>query len=63
LAITDAYEALISARSYRRKYSHREAVAELRRQAGNQFDPELLEIFLKMLETHFHGSELELRVI
>jgi len=63
LAIADAYEALISARSYRRKFSHREAVAELRRHAGTQFDPELLDIFLKMLETHFHGSQLELRVI
>jgi diguanylate cyclase (GGDEF)-like protein/PAS domain S-box-containing protein len=63
LAIADAYEALTSARTYRRKYSHREAVAELRRHAGTQFDPGLLDIFLKMLETHFHGSELELRVI
>jgi diguanylate cyclase (GGDEF)-like protein/PAS domain S-box-containing protein len=63
LAIADAYEALISARPYRRKCSHREAVTELRRHAGTQFDPELLDIFLKMLETHFHGPELELRVI
>ncbi len=63
LAIADAYEALISARTYRRKYSHREAVAELRRWAGTQFDPTLLDIFLKMVETHFHGSELDLRVI
>jgi diguanylate cyclase (GGDEF)-like protein/PAS domain S-box-containing protein len=63
LAIADAYEALTSARPYRRKCSHREAVAELRRHAGTQFDPGLLDIFLKMVETHFHGSELELRVI
>jgi HD-GYP domain-containing protein (c-di-GMP phosphodiesterase class II) len=63
LAIADAYEALTSARTYRRKCSHREAVAELRKYAGTQFDPKLLEIFLKMVETHFHGSDLELRVI
>jgi diguanylate cyclase (GGDEF)-like protein/PAS domain S-box-containing protein len=63
LAIAVAYEALTSARPYRRAFSHREAVAELRRHAGTQFDPELLDIFLKMLETHFHGSELELRVL
>jgi diguanylate cyclase (GGDEF)-like protein/PAS domain S-box-containing protein len=63
LAIADAYEALTSARSYRMKCSHREAVAELRRHAGTQFDPKLLDIFLKMLETNFYGSELELRVI
>ena len=63
LAIADAYEALISARTYRRRYSPREAMAELRKYAGTQFDPELLDIFLKMVETHFHGPELELRVI
>jgi diguanylate cyclase (GGDEF)-like protein/PAS domain S-box-containing protein len=63
LAIADAYEALTSARPYRRKCSHREAVAELQRHAGTQFDPHLLEKFVKMVEIHFHGSELELRVI
>jgi HD-GYP domain-containing protein (c-di-GMP phosphodiesterase class II) len=50
LAIANAYEALTSARPYRRTCSHWEAVAELRRYAGTQFDPELLEMFIKMLE-------------
>jgi diguanylate cyclase (GGDEF)-like protein/PAS domain S-box-containing protein len=57
LAIADAYEALTSARPYRKTFSHREAVAELRRHAGAQFDPELLENFVKMLETQFPESE------
>jgi diguanylate cyclase (GGDEF)-like protein/PAS domain S-box-containing protein len=57
LAIADAYEALTSARPYRRTFSHREAVAELRRHAGTQFDPHLLETFVKMLETHFPEAE------
>jgi diguanylate cyclase (GGDEF)-like protein/PAS domain S-box-containing protein len=57
LAIVDAYEALTSARPYRRTFSHREAVAELRRHAGTQFDPHLLEKFVKMLETHFPEAE------
>ena len=58
LAIADAYEALTSTRPYRRPCSHWEAVAELRRHAGTQFDPEILEMFVKMLEALF--CELEL---
>jgi diguanylate cyclase (GGDEF)-like protein/PAS domain S-box-containing protein len=52
LAIADAYEALTSVRPYRRTFSHREAVAELWRHAGTQFDPQLLEKFVQMLETY-----------
>ena len=58
LAIANAYEALTSARPYRRTSSHWEAVAELRRYAGTQFDPELLEMFVKMLEALLHELEL-----
>ncbi len=57
LAIADAYEALTSGRPYRRAFSHTEAVGELRSHAGTQFDPELLENFVKMLETHFLQQE------
>jgi HD-GYP domain-containing protein (c-di-GMP phosphodiesterase class II) len=57
LAIANAYESLTSARPYRRTCSHREAVAELRRCAGTQFDPELLEMFVKMLEALFRELE------
>jgi len=52
LAITDAYEALTSVRPYRRAFSHEEAVAELLSHSGTQFDPQILEKFLQMLERH-----------
>jgi diguanylate cyclase (GGDEF)-like protein/PAS domain S-box-containing protein len=61
LAITDAYEALTSVRPYRRAFSHEEAVAELLSHSGTQFDPQLLEKFLKMLEKHL--SDLEATMI
>jgi diguanylate cyclase (GGDEF)-like protein/PAS domain S-box-containing protein len=52
LGITEAYEAMTSVRPYRRAFSHGEAVAELLRHSGTQFDPQLLERFIQMLETH-----------
>ena len=45
VAIADAYDAMIQDRPYKKKISHEAAVEELRRHAGTQFDPELVEIF------------------
>jgi diguanylate cyclase (GGDEF)-like protein len=45
VAIADAYDAMIQDRPYKRKISHEAAVDELRRHAGTQFDPDLVEIF------------------
>ena len=39
----DAFDAMTSTRSYRRAMSVQDAVAELRRCAGRQFDPEVVE--------------------
>lgn len=45
IAIADSYDAITSNRLFRKALPHREAVAELRRQAGTQFDPNLAELF------------------
>jgi diguanylate cyclase (GGDEF)-like protein/PAS domain S-box-containing protein len=47
LTILDAYDAMISNRPYRSGISSNEAVLELRRCAGSQFDPELVELFVE----------------
>ncbi|MDD4344132.1 MAG: transporter substrate-binding domain-containing protein, partial [Eubacteriales bacterium] len=49
IAIVDAYDAMISYRTYRTSRTVDEAVAELRKYAGTQFDPELVEIFIKIV--------------
>ena len=46
LAISDAYDAMVSDRVDRRGRSSEEAFAELRHCAGEQFDPKLVEEFI-----------------
>jgi HD-GYP domain-containing protein (c-di-GMP phosphodiesterase class II) len=49
LAVVDAYGAIIDERPYKKARSHAEAVAELKRCAGTQFDPQVVEAFLQVL--------------
>ena len=50
LAIVDAYDAMTSDRPYRNAMSQHEAIQELRRCAGTQFDPDLVERFIQITE-------------
>ena len=51
LSIADAYDAMITRRSYGRKMSRAEAIRELEAGGGKQFDPQLVKIFVKMLQS------------
>lgn len=51
MAIADAYDTM----THRRALSREEAVQELRNKAGSQFDPNLVELFAKILESHKTG--------
>jgi len=48
LAVVDTYDAMTSNRPYRRALSHETALAEIRKRAGTQFDPTLVEAFLDL---------------
>jgi diguanylate cyclase (GGDEF)-like protein len=45
VAIADAYHAMINERPYKTARAHLDALGELRRHAGTQFDPDLVDIF------------------
>ena len=56
LSIADAYDAMTSDRPYRKAMSHEAAVAELRRCAGSQFDPALVELFIASCQDAVESS-------
>ncbi|MEW5785122.1 MAG: diguanylate cyclase [Bacillota bacterium] len=51
LAIVDAYDSMVSPRSYSGRMSAAEAASELKHCAGSQFDPELVDLYLSVLDT------------
>jgi HD-GYP domain-containing protein (c-di-GMP phosphodiesterase class II) len=57
LAIADAFAAMTSDRPYSRALSEEEAREEIRRGAGKQFDPHLVEVFLSVLQTRTPAKE------
>jgi two-component system cell cycle response regulator len=56
IAICDTYDAMTSTRSYRAALPAQQALAEIRRCAGTQFDPRLTEIFLRIFADDIHGT-------
>jgi len=49
ISVVDAYQAMTSDRPYRRAFSKEKAIYELKRRAGSQFDPEIVRIFIRIL--------------
>ena len=50
ITIADSWDAMINKRPYRQALSYKEAVAELKRNKGSQFDPKLVDVFLEILD-------------
>lgn len=49
IAVADAFEAMTSDRSYRQRFTIDYAVEELKRCAGSQFDPTIVDHFVKLV--------------
>jgi HD-GYP domain-containing protein (c-di-GMP phosphodiesterase class II) len=52
LSVADAFEAMRSDRPYRRALPLHKAIEELRHNAGSQFDPEVISVFLEIIEDY-----------
>lgn len=50
LAVADAYEAMTAPRPYRNAHPSHAALEQLQLQAGKQFDPEVVEAFLRVIQ-------------
>ena len=50
MAVADSFDAMVTDRPYRKALSKEEAIEELKRNKGKQFDPEIVDLFLRVLE-------------
>ncbi|MBD8070569.1 diguanylate cyclase [Bacillus sp. PS06] len=53
LCIIDSFDAMTTERPYQKTKSFCEAISELRRCSGEQFDPEFVEPFIHMIENNY----------
>ena len=49
ISIVDAYDVMISGRTYKKAVTKKEAIEELKRCSGIQFDPKLVDIFINIV--------------
>jgi putative two-component system response regulator len=58
VALADVYDVLTSGRPYKQAWPHQMAVDELRFMGGRQFDPELVKVFVELVDQYVatHGQ-------
>lgn len=58
LSIIDAYDVMISGRPYQPSMTEKQALEELQRCAGTQFDPKLVDKFIKIISNNLNKGDL-----
>ncbi|MBA7662018.1 hypothetical protein ES703_70041 [subsurface metagenome] len=54
LCAADSFDAMVTTREYKRTFTMEEAAQELRKGAGTHFDPQIVNIFCKILEEEYN---------
>jgi len=49
-AIADAYDVMVNDRPYKIRMSNKDALEEIKEKAGSQFDPNIADVFIKIME-------------
>ncbi|WP_422659541.1 diguanylate cyclase [Paenibacillus sp. EC2-1] len=57
LTVIDSFDAMTTERPYQNTKTYEEGIAELRRCSGTQFDPELVEIFIRYMEQRIREQQ------
>jgi diguanylate cyclase (GGDEF)-like protein/putative nucleotidyltransferase with HDIG domain len=61
LSVSDSFDAMTSNRPYSNRKSYSEAIQELKENSGTQFDPELVNEFIKMLNINKDKLDFQIR--
>ena len=56
IAVSDAFDAMFSTRPYRKKMPLSDVAAELKRCSGTQFAPEVVDVFLKLIDEGYFND-------
>ena len=56
VAVVDTYDAIVSARPYKKALAKNEAISELEKNAGTQFDPRIVKAFLEVVRNADEGK-------
>jgi putative two-component system response regulator len=59
VAVADAFDALTQERPYKKAWMEKEAIAEIKKKSGLQFDPRVVEAFLEIVEDEEHVDHQE----
>ncbi len=60
LAVADTYDAMTSRRPYRKAMPEEFAYQEIKKNSGTQFDPQVVEVFAKIMEEKFRKENRQL---